>query len=39
MSAISSTSTYQPIGTILLNKLTLWEGNVRKTNANEASRS
>jgi ParB family transcriptional regulator, chromosome partitioning protein len=35
MSAISSTSTYQPIGTIPLNKLTLWEGNVRKTNANE----
>lgn len=35
MSATSSTSTYQPIGTIPLNKLTLWEGNVRKTNANE----
>jgi ParB family chromosome partitioning protein len=35
MSSISSTSTYQPIGTIPLNKLTLWEGNVRKTGAAE----
>ncbi|HEY1759426.1 MAG TPA: ParB/RepB/Spo0J family partition protein [Bryobacteraceae bacterium] len=35
MSATSSTSTYLPIGTIPLNKLIPWEGNVRKTGANE----
>ena len=30
-----STSTYQPIGTIPLNKLIPWDGNVRKTGASE----
>lgn len=35
MSATSSTSTYLPIGTIPLNKLIPWDGNVRKTGANE----
>jgi ParB family transcriptional regulator, chromosome partitioning protein len=31
----TSTSTYLPIGTIPLNKLVPWEGNVRKTGAND----
>lgn len=35
MSATSSASTYLPIGTIPLNKLIPWDGNVRKTNTNE----
>jgi ParB family transcriptional regulator, chromosome partitioning protein len=31
----TSSSTYLPIGTIPLNKLVQWDGNVRKTGANE----
>jgi ParB family transcriptional regulator, chromosome partitioning protein len=31
----TSSSTYQPIGTIPLNKLVAWDGNVRKTGARE----
>jgi ParB family chromosome partitioning protein len=31
----TSSSTYQPIGTIPLNKLVPWDGNVRKTGARE----